>query len=110
MTVGKGAVVKDSIVMKGTSIGDGTVVDKAIIAEDVAIGANAEIGVGEYAPSKYDPKVYQFDLVTIGERSVIPDGVKIGKKYRCFRSDRECGLPDGALESGDYIIKAGGVQ
>ena len=43
------------------------------------IGANAQIGVGEYAPSKYDPKVYQFDLVTIGERSTVPDGVKIGK-------------------------------
>lgn len=110
VTVGKGAVVKDSIVMKGTSIGDGTVVDKAIIAEDVAIGANAEIGVGEYAPSKYDPKVYQFDLVTIGERSVIPDGVKVGRNTAVSGVTEIADYHDGALESGDYIIKAGGVQ
>ena len=110
VTVGKGAVVKDSIVMKGTSIGDGTVVDKAIIAEDVAIGANAEIGVGEYAPSKYDPKVYQFDLVTIGERSVIPDGVKVGRNTAVSGVTESADYHDGALESGDYIIKAGGVQ
>ena len=72
-------MIRDSIIMKGTTIGAGTVVDKAIVAEDVTIGENAEVGVGEYAESKYDKKVYQFDLVTIGERSVIPDGVKIGR-------------------------------
>ena len=44
-----------------------------------SVGEGSELGVGEYAPSKYDPKVYQFDLVTIGEHSVIPDHVKIGK-------------------------------
>ena len=96
--------------MKGSSIGNGTVVDKAIIAEDVSIGANAEIGVGEYAPSKYDPKVYQFDLVTIGERSVIPDGVKVGRNTAVSGVTEIADYHDGALESGDYIIKAGGVQ
>ena len=30
------------------------------------------MGVGEYAPSQLDPKVYAFDLVTVGEHSVIP--------------------------------------
>ena len=102
--------MKDSIVMKGTSIGEGTVVDKAIIAEDVSIGAGSEIGVGEYAPSKYDPKVYQFDLVTIGERSVIPDGVKVGRNTAISGATDSSDYHDGALESGDYIIKAGGVQ
>ena len=110
VTIGKDAVVKDSIVMKGTSIGEGTVVDKAIIAEDVSIGAGSEIGVGEYAPSKYDPKVYQFDLVTIGERSVIPDGVKVGRNTAISGATDSSDYHDGALESGDYIIKAGGVQ
>lgn len=110
VTIGAGAVVKDSIVMQGSVIGDGAQVTKAIIAEDVKIGANTELGVGEYAPSKYDPKVYQFDLVTIGEHSVVPDGVKVGKNTAISGVTSAEDYPDGLLESGDYIIKAGGVQ
>ena len=64
---------------------------------------------GEYAPSKYDPKVYQFDLVTIGEHSVIPDHVKIGKNTAISGVTTPEDYTDGALASGDYIIKAGGV-
>ena len=110
VTIEAGAEVKDSIIMKGSTIGAGTVVNKAIIAEDVTIGANVQVGVGEYAPSKYDPKVYQFDLVTIGERSTIPDGVKIGKNTAISGPTTAEDYKDGLLESGDYIVKVGGVQ
>ena len=109
-TIAKDAVVKDSIVMKGSVVGKGTVVEKAIVAENVTIGENAHLGVGEYAPSKYDPKVYQSDLVTIGENSVIPDGVKIGKNTAIAGETVAEDYQDGLLASGDYIIKAGGVR
>ena len=79
VVIEEGAVVKDSIIMQDSVIGKGAVVEKSIIAEDVKVGAGAHLGVGEYAPSKYDQKVYQFDLVTVGEHSVIPENVKIGK-------------------------------
>ena len=110
VTIAKDAVVKDSIVMKGSVVGKGTVVEKAIVAENVTIGENAHLGVGEYAPSKYDPKVYQSDLVTIGENSVIPDGVKIGKNTAIAGETVAEDYQDGLLASGDYIIKAGGVR
>ena len=110
VTIEKGAVVRDSIVMQGTHIGAGTVVDKAIIAENVTIGANAEVGFGDYAPSTYDPKVYQFELATIGENSVIPDGVKIGRNTAIAGETAIDDYPDGILAGGNYIIKAGGVK
>ena len=110
VTVAKGAVVKDSIIMQGTVIGAGTVVNKAIIAENVRIGSGVELGTGEYAPSTYDPKVYQFDLVTIGENSVIPDGVKVGKNTAIAGETTVGDYPDGLLAGGNYIIKAGGVK
>ncbi len=110
VTVGKGAVVRDSIIMQSSEIGEGAAVNKAIVAEDVHIGKNAEIGIGEYAPSTYDPKVYQFDLVTIGEHSVIPDGVKIGKNTAISGLTETEDYPEGTLASGDYIIKAGGIR
>ena len=108
VTIEKGAVVRDSIIMQDTVIGAGAVVEKAIIAEDVKIGANAHLGVGEYADSKYDPKVYQFDLVTVGEHSVIPEGVQIGKNTAISGVTEPNDYPDGQLESGGYIVKAGG--
>ena len=110
VTIQPGAVVKDSIIMRDCTIGAGAVVTKAVIAEDTAIGAGSELGVGEYAPSKYDPKVYQFDLVTIGEHSVIPEKVKIGKNTAISGTTTAEDYPDGELASGDYIIKAGGVR
>jgi len=108
VTIEKGAVVRDSIIMQDTVIGAGAIVEKAIVAEDVKIGANAHLGVGEYADSKYDPKVYQFDLVTVGEHSVIPEGVKIGKNTAISGVTEPYDYPDGQLESGGYIVKAGG--
>ena len=110
VTIGKGAVVRDSIVMQGASIGAGAQINKAIVAENVVIGDGVETGVGEYAPSTYDPKVYQFDLVTIGENSVIPAGVKIGKNTAIAGETTADDYPDGLLASGNYIIKAGGVK
>ena len=108
VTIEKGAVVRDSIIMQDTVIGAGAIVEKAIIAEDVKIGANAHLGVGEYADSKFEPKVYQFDLVTVGEHSVIPEGVKIGKNTAISGVTEPNDYPDGQLESGGYIVKAGG--
>ena len=110
VTIGEGAIVKDSIIMKDTTIGAGTFVEKAIIAEDVTIGENAVVGTGEYAPSKYDAKVYQFDLVTIGEHSVVPDNVKIGRNTAIVGETLPEDYPGGELASGDYIVKAGGTR
>ena len=109
VTIEKGAVVKDSIIMQDSVIGEGAVIEKAIVAEDVKVGAGAHLGVGEYAQSKYDQKVYQFDLVTIGEHSVIPENVKIGKNTAISGVTTAEDYPDGALESGGYIVKAGGI-
>ena len=108
VTIEKGAVVRDSIIMQDSVIGAGAIVEKAIIAEDVKVGANAHLGVGEYADSKFDPKVYQIDLVTVGEHSVIPEGVKIGKNTAISGVTEPNDYPDGQLESGGYIVKAGG--
>ena len=110
VTIEEGAEVHDSIIMGECVIGAGTKVTKAIIAENTKIGTGCEIGVGEFAPSKYDPKVYQFDLVTIGENSVIPDNVKIGKNTAISGVTTAEDYPDGLLAGGDYIVKAGGVR
>ena len=103
----KGAVVKDSIIMKNTVIGAGSQVNKAIIAEDVVVGENCELGVGEDIPNKINPKVYSYGLVTIGENTVIPSNVKIGLNTAISGKTEESDYPDGILASGETLIKAG---
>ena len=110
VTIKKGAVIRDSIIMRDSVIGENAKITKSIVAEDVSVGAGVELGAGEFAPSKYDPKVYQFDLVTIGEHSVIPEQVKIGKNTAISGVTVPEDYPDGSLASGESIIKAGGVR
>ena len=110
VSIGKGAVVRDSIIMKGTKIGEGTVVDKAIIAENCEIGDRVKLGVGEEAPNTYNEKVYAFGLVTIGEGSVVPSDVSVGKNTAISGVTMKEDYPDGALLSGGVIIKAGDAE
>jgi glucose-1-phosphate adenylyltransferase len=107
VTIGKGTVVRDSIIMKGTTIGDGTTIDKAIIAEQCRIGSNVHIGVGEEAPNKLNASIYSFGLATIGEDSTVPDNVSIGKNTAISGITEKEDYPNGTLESGEVIIKAG---
>lgn len=106
----KGAVIKDSIIMRECVIGEDAEITKAIIAENVTVGTGVKIGTGDYEKSKYDPKVYQFDLVTVGENSIIPDQVTIGKNTAIVGITVPEDYKDGELASGDYIIKAGGMR
>ncbi|MBQ5917682.1 MAG: glucose-1-phosphate adenylyltransferase, partial [Lachnospiraceae bacterium] len=107
VTIGHGAVVRDSIIMRDTVIGAGTQVYKAIIAEEVEIDDGCIIGVGDEAPSKLDSRIYAFGLATIGEKSYIPKNVKIGKNTAVSGRTETSDYPDGELKSGEYIIKAG---
>lgn len=107
VTIEEGAVVRDSIIMSSTTIGAGTTVDKAIIAEGVTVGKNCELGIGEEKENKVKPSVYAFGLVTIGEDSVIPDGVKIGKNTAISGITEPADYPNGLLDGGETLIKVG---
>lgn len=105
VVIEEGAVVNNSIIMQDVTIGKGCRIEKAIIAENTKIGDSVVLGAFEYAESKYNKKVYAFDLVTIGENSVIPDGVTIGKNTAISGVTTPEDYTDGILESGGYIIK-----
>ncbi len=107
VTIGKGTVVRDSIIMKDTRIGDNVVIDKSIIAENCRIGNNVILGVGDEVPNKLNESVYSFGLVTVGEDSVIPDGVSVGKNTAISGVTEQADYPNGILASGEAIIKAG---
>lgn len=105
--IGPGAVIRDSIIMSSTSIGERTEINKAIIAENVKIGDDVVVGTGEETPNEVRPDIYNFGLATIGEDSVIPSGIKIGKNTAISGVTTNEDYPDGLLKSGETLIKAG---
>ena len=110
VTIEEGAVVRDSIIMQNTVIGKGTKVERAIIAEHVKVGHDVVIGFGDEAESKLDPKIYNSGLVTIGENTVIPNGVRIGKNVAISGVTEAEDYPNGVLAGGEYIVKAGDAR
>ena len=107
VTIGKGSVVRDSIIMNNTVIKEGCELNKAIIAENVRIGSHVRLGVGDEAENETDPHIYNSGIVTIGEKSVLPDGVTGGKNSCIFGVTTLDDFQDKSLASGKTLIKAG---
>lgn len=107
VTIGAGTVVRDSIVMNETTIGSDCELNKAIVAENVVIEDEVKLGVGEEVDNETDPHIYNHGIVTIGEKSVVPKGVSVGKNSVVFGVTDETDYKDGVLASGKTLIKAG---
>lgn len=81
VTVGKNAVVTDSIIMPGAVIEDGAVVQYAIVAENAVIGKNAVVGA---RPEDISDKnawgiTVVGDNLTVGANTVVPPKAMIDK-------------------------------
>ena len=93
--------------MNNTQIGDNCVFDKAIIAENVTIGDKVTLGAGEEVQNDTAPHIYNHGITTIGEKSVIPSGVSIGKNSVVFGVTCDADYDKKSLASGKTLIKAG---
>ncbi len=107
VTIGKGTVIRDSIIMNQTQIGEGCEINKAIIAENVVVGNQVKLGVGEEAENDTASHIYNHGLVTIGEKSVLPDGISVGKNSVISGVTTAADYADSQLASGKTLIKAG---
>lgn len=107
--IGENVIVRDSIIMKSVHIGEGSIINKSIIAEGVHISNNVELGCGDEVPNIVEPNIYSFGLVTIGDKSYIPPGVKVGKNTAIYGQTIPEDYPNGLLASGETLIKVGDI-
>ena len=110
VTIGKGAEVRDSILMNGTKVGEGCRLYKVIAAEDVTIGDRAVLGEGYDIPNDTRPDIYREGIVTLGEGTVIPAGVSIGKNVMISGVTTAEDYPGSRLESGKTLVKEGDAE
>ena len=107
VTIEEGTVVRDSIIMNDTTIGKNCEINKGIIAENVIIGDDVKLGIGEEIDNDTAPHIYNHGLVTIGEKTVVPNGVSVGKNSVVSGNTTAADYPDMYLGSGKTLIKAG---
>lgn len=79
VTIGKDTVVRDSIIMNYVQIGNDCELNKAIVAENARIEDHVRLGIGDEAENETDPHIYNHGIVTVGEKSYLPEGVTVGK-------------------------------
>lgn len=100
----EGAIVKNSIVMGETIVRKGASLDHCVISEKSEIGDNTCVGVGEAILHKTKPHIYYSGITTIGDNTIIPDNVKIGKNCEIGGHTRQEHYINGVLESGHSLI------
>jgi len=100
--IGQNTVVRNSVIMTKVEIGDNVIIEDAIIAENTIIKNGCKIGLGEYAESKYDKKVYNSHITVIGMDSIVEDDCEFGKNV-VIGNDKV--IPKGTkIESGGYFM------
>lgn len=102
--IGKGTVVKDSIVMSDTKIGANCYLERTIVAEECMIGENVKIGVLDFSENKELPHIYDSGLTVIGDKTTLPDGVIIGKNCALYGNLSADLFADHKLDSGLNLI------
>ncbi|MEA4815351.1 MAG: glucose-1-phosphate adenylyltransferase [Lachnospiraceae bacterium] len=104
VTVSKNAVVRDSIIMKDTFIGEGSYIERCIIDEESVVENGVKIGIGENVPNFDKPHIYNTGITVVGEKTYIPSGVTIGKNCVLYGKTKKEDYGDGILLSGGSII------
>ena len=105
VTIGEGTVVSNSIIMSGTVIGSGCRLEKVIAAENTTIGDSCVFGDGDAAENDTRPDIYRDGLITIGEGTVIPAGISIGKNTLIAGQTTEADYLDRRLAAGRSLVK-----
>ena len=107
VTIGADTVVRDSIIMNNVVIQEKCEINKAIIAENAQIGTGCVLGAFDEVENETDPHIYTNGLVTVGENSVIPEGITVGKNSVINGTTKASDYDNGVLGSGKTLIRTG---
>ncbi len=105
--VGIGTVIRDSIIMSGTTIGENCYIEHAIIDDNNTIESNVKIGVGDNIANKEKPNLYNTGITVTGEKTVIPPNVSIGKNCVIMGNTTNNMYENNKLESGETLVIGG---
>jgi len=104
--VGKGARVRNSVIMHDTVLGDHATVDDAVLDKGVEVGPGCTLGVGDVSVANRAFPTHLFCGITvIGKQAALPAGCRIGRNCLVYPGVRLAGhaareVPDGETVTG----------
>lgn len=102
VTIGEGSIVRNSVIMTRVAVGKNVIIEDSIISENTVVKDGCKIGMGSFAESAYDTKVYDSHITVVGMDSVIEEDCELGKNV-VVGNDRI--VPKGTkIASGGYYI------
>lgn len=107
VVVAAGAVIRDSIIMGGTRVGENAVIERCIVDEECVIEAGAQLGIGENIPNETKPNIYNTGITVLGIHTTVPENVIIGKNCVLYGHTKTEDYPQGKLESGKSVVREG---
>ena len=106
--VAPGAVVRDSIVMFDSEIGEGAVIDRAILDKECVVGAHARVGEGRVLrPNRSEPERLFSGLTLVGKQARVPARSRIGRNCRIDPYAVEADFARRRVAAGDTVVHAG---
>lgn len=103
--INEGATVVDSIIMADCVVGKNASLFRCIIDEGCVVGAGVTIGAGDDVANELKPDVYNTGITVIGEYTILPKNVSIGKNCVIDGVTNETDYDNMSLASGKSIIK-----
>ena len=104
VTVEKGALVKDSVVMHDSIIRSGAYVERCIIDKEVIIGRRAVVGLGNPSvPNVAYPTHVYSGLTLVAKQARVPDNARVGTNCIISSEVQAKDLRDGVLGDGQTI-------
>jgi glucose-1-phosphate adenylyltransferase len=104
VVVEEGAIITNSIIMKDCVIKRNAKIHSSIISEGTIIGEGAQIGVGQNIIHETKSHIYYSGITVIGDRSIIPPEVIIGKNCEISGHTLPVHYKDSVLESGQSLV------
>ena len=102
--IGKGSVVKHSVILNDVVIGENCVIEDTIIDKETVIGNNSTIGTGkDMSPNKDNPKILSSGLNVIGKKLILPEGLVVERNVRIFSAQNLKKLNTKHIKSGETI-------
>lgn len=100
--VGRGAVVRNSIVLTDSVIENGVIVDRSIVDKECVIRENAHIGYGvDYSPNPLGDLTSGISLV--GKNAAVPRNTKVGRNCIVAGDVRETDFVGNMVPSGTTV-------
>jgi glucose-1-phosphate adenylyltransferase len=101
--VGKGAIVRNSILWDGVVVEDGAVVDCVISDKRSVIGKGARVGMGEDVPNEELARSLTCGAAVLGSDVHIPAGAQIGRNSILYPNVGPDQLSSGPVASGKTV-------